>query len=198
MGDLHTLLTCHKGVDPHAATAGRVMRERLNGGDKLAALTRCEFHVFGLRANQTAGSGPTIGNLLGIGRYYNPNKHHYGHFVQAGGVPWEPGDGGPLPASWPGVSRDTDLTVDSDQLFDALLGGPAPEGHTAVDVAAWAHGGCDDVVSGVLWRLVLRTDGPEAMNLGRALAVARGGRDGLLVNPHMECWLIAARKAGPS
>ena len=48
------------------------------------------------------------------------------------------------------------------------------------------------MVSGTLWRLVVRGEGEAALATGRLLAVARGGREGLLVNPHMECWLLAA------
>jgi len=47
------------------------------------------------------------------------------------------------------------------------------------------------VVSGTLWRLVIRGAGEPALDVARRLAVARGGREGLLVNPHLECWLLA-------
>ena len=66
-----TLLTSHKGVDLHAATAVRVMQRRLEGGDALAALHRCELHTF-----WNEGDGRRVADLLEVGRFYNPNKHH--------------------------------------------------------------------------------------------------------------------------
>ena len=41
-----TLLTSHKGVDLHAATAQLVMKDRLKGGHLLEGLFRCEIHTF--------------------------------------------------------------------------------------------------------------------------------------------------------
>ena len=77
-----TLLTSHKAVDLHAATAFRVMRERLDGGETLQGLFRCEMHTFSPQE-----SGLTMERLLGAGRYFNPNKHHFGHF-EGTAVPW--------------------------------------------------------------------------------------------------------------
>ncbi len=41
-----TLLTSHKGVDLHAASALLVMKDRLEGGNRLVNLLRCEMHTF--------------------------------------------------------------------------------------------------------------------------------------------------------
>ncbi len=41
-----TLLTSHKGVDLHAASAQLVMKDRLEGGHRLVNLIRCELHTF--------------------------------------------------------------------------------------------------------------------------------------------------------
>ena len=196
MSAQNTLLTSHKGVDLHAATARRVMQDRLAGGDRLADLRRCEFHVFGGRVFAPAGVTPTVASLLGTGRYYNPNKHRYGHFAFESSFGWDEGTGGALPAGWPGQALATDTGAPDDGLLEVLLGGSAPKGHTAVDVAAWARGQTGPVVSGTLWRLVIRDGGEEALATGTALAVARGGREGLLVNPHMECWLVGAGPTG--
>lgn len=194
-----TLLISHKGVDLHAATACRVMRDRLAGGDRLADLRRCEFHVFGGGIAGEGGAAPTLASLLGTGRYYNPNKHRFGHFVLDSAFAWAEGAGGPLPAGWPGRVADEGSAVPAG-LFDDLLGGPAPAGHTAYDVAAWARGQAGDqtggVVSGTLWRLVVRGEAEAARTVGEALAVARSGHEGLLVNPHMECWLVACAATG--
>lgn len=191
-----TLLTSHRGVDLHAATARRVMQQRLAGGDRLADLRRCEFHVFGGLGSAAAGPAPALATLLGSGRYYNPNKHRYGHFELASGFGWEQGSGGALPAGWPGRPLATDAAAPTADLLDLLLGGRAPEDHTAVDVAAWLRGQEGGLLSGTLWRLVIRGCGDQALATGTALAVARGGRDGLLVNPHLEYWLVAAGTAG--
>ena len=69
-----TLLCCHKGVDLHAATAGRVMQERLRGGERLMALRRGEYYTYW----DEDPAGSRLEELLAAGRYYNPNKHHYG------------------------------------------------------------------------------------------------------------------------
>lgn len=186
-GGTGILVTAHKGVDLHAATARRVMRDRLQGGERLADLRRCEFHAFG----QGFPGAPRLDDLLATGRYFNPNKHRYGHFTLPGPFPREAGEGGDFPAGWPGGADEAGRAAARAGLA-ALLGGPAPAGHAAVDVAAWARGQQGPVVSGTLWRLVVRGEGDSALGTGRLLAVARGGREGLLVNPHMECWLLAA------
>jgi hypothetical protein len=184
------LLTSHKGVDLHAATAVRVMVGRLAGGERLAALHRCEFHVL---ADGTTGW--TAARLLDTGRFFNPNKHHYGLFVHAGSGAGDD-TGEPLPADWPGDLRDTDLEAlagDAAGLYDRLLGGVATDGCTAVDVAAWSRDDSGPVTSGVLWRLVLRAAPAEAGALAEQLAVARTRKEGLLLNPHMEAWRTAVR-----
>lgn len=186
-----TLLTAHKGVDLHAATAVRVMRERLEGGDRLAALFRCELHTFA-----TGAAGVSAERLLDNGRYFNPNKHHYGHFELEGAAAWTDASGGALEAGWPGAARGSDLAAlagDAASLYARLLGGPVPDGCTAVDVAAWLRDQQGPVTSGVLWRLVLRTGRQEAAALGELLAVARERKQGLLINPHMEAWRTVVR-----
>lgn len=188
-----TLLTSHKGVDLHAATALRVMQERLEGGEVLRGLFRCEMHTFG-----NGGHGFTAERLLSAGRYYNPNKHHFGHFEEAA-VPGMFSLSGPardraLPPNWPGQIQDTDLDVPAEELYDALLGGTLPPDCCAVDLASFPLGQDDFLVSGVLWRLILKTDPSTAADLGERLAVARGRKQGLLINPHMEAWLTAVRQ----
>ena len=191
MSAQHTLLTSHKGVDLHAATAVRVMQRRLDGGDALAALARCEFH--------TVWEGPdvpTVAALLAVGRYFNPNKHHFGHFrATNGGQSWfvaPPAPGGKLPSGWPGEAVDASTRPAPADLYDTLLGGPAPAGCVAVDVVSYPLGERGPVLSGVLWRLTLRDDGRDPLRLAERLAVARGGTQGLLINPHAEGWLMAA------
>jgi len=191
-----TLVTGHKGVDLHAATARRVMQDRLQGGDRLADLRRCAFHVLGGAAAGPGGPAPDLAGLLATGRYYNPNKHRYGCFAATSSFTWEQGDGGALPPGWPGEPQASGHGMVGVTLWDDLLGGPAPADCTVVDVAAWPRGQAPGVVSGTIWRLVVRGDAASAAGVGAALAVARGGRDGLLVNPHMECWLVAAGGTG--
>lgn len=195
-GTMLTLVTGHKGVDLHAATARRVMQDRLQGGDRLADLRRCAFHVFGGALARPGLAVPTAEDLLGTGRYFNPNKHHYGCFISPSDFTWEQGDGQPLPVGWPGGATASDRGPVVSSLWDDLLGGAAPAGCTAVDVAAWARGQVGAVISGTIWRLVVRGEAASAVATGTALAVARGGPDGLLVNPHMECWLASAGGAG--
>lgn len=193
MSRLTTLLTSHKGVDLHAATAQRVMRDRLDGGAALRGLYRCELHAFG-----NGDGAPEMDKLLATGRYYNPNKHHYGHFE--GGSPanfFRPGNEPErtlLPASWPGESAGSDLAVSGAGLYPVLVGGAVPDGCRAVDVAAYPLGQEGPLFSGVLWRLVLECAGDEALALGERLAIARGRKQGLLINPHMEGWRMALRE----
>ncbi len=187
------LLTAHKGVDLHAATALRVMRDRLEGGSALRALYRCELHVF--RVDAADGGGRTMDQVLDTGRYFNPNKHHYGHF-EGPVVPalfGESGHGSVLAPDWQGRTVASDLDTDPKELYDHLLGGPPAAGGCCCDLVAFARGQESSLVSGVLWRLVLEADAGQAAGLGEKLAVARGRKQGLLINPHMEDWLVAVR-----
>lgn len=191
------LLTAHKGVDLHAATALRVMRDRLEGGAALRGLFRCEMHA--LRAD--AAGGWTMPKVLDTARYYNPNKHHYGVFEGAAVEALFAGSGGAgtqtdrrLPAGWPGRVVGSDLAIAPDELYDVLLGGPPAEGLARCDVLAFARGQEGPLVSGVLWGLLLQAGADEAAELGSTLAVARGRKQGLLLNPHMEDWLLAVRE----
>lgn len=190
------LLTSHKGVDLHAATAVRVMQERLEGGERLVALHRCELHVL-----DPAAPGWSAARLLDTGRYFNPNKHHFGHFSYAGEAPCCANGGGVLPPDWPGEVEGTDLEAlagDAAALYARLLGGAPASGCTAVDVAAWSRDQEGPVTSGVLWRLVLREEPAASGVLAEALAVARTRKAGMLINPHMEDWQAAVRAGGPS
>ena len=79
-----TLLTSHKGVDLHAASALLVMKDRLEDGPRLVNLFRCEMHTFW--DGSVAGG---MEKMLSEGRYFNPNKHHFGHFTtQGASSPW--------------------------------------------------------------------------------------------------------------
>ena len=190
-----TLLTSHKGVDLHAATAVRVMQQRLEGGDALRALHRCELHTF-----WDDGDGRSVADLLQVGRFFNPNKHHYGHFERdAGDADWFDGatrGGGMLDASWPGPAQATDVEPRPADLAGHLLGGPVPEDCVAVDMIAVPLGEAGPILSGVLWRLVLADDGRDPLRLADRLAVTRSGDRGLLVNPHLHGWLTAVRRPG--
>ena len=191
-----TLLTCHKGVDLHAATAWRVMRDRLRGGERLVALRRAEYYTYW----EDDPDGRRLAELLDTGRCFNPNKHHYGHFALAdAGAAWSGNEadcrGGNLPAGWPGEARGSDLPAGGD-LYARLLGGAPAAPLAAVDVCAFPLGESGPVLGGVLWRLVLETGREGAGELADRLVVARGSREGLLVNPHMQGWLLAVRGAG--
>ncbi len=207
MGAQVTLLISHKGVDLHAATAARVMRDRLAGGERLVALGRAEFHTFWPQeaergaGRDAAGAGEsraTVAALLAAGRVFNPNKHHYGHFeLSFAGERWSrPGfacRGQALPAGWPGTAVATDLGRADAGLLERLLGRAAGEA-AVVDVCAFALAGDEGpVLSGVVWRLVLAPGREEPAALADALTVARGASRGLLVNPHLQGWLTAVR-----
>ena len=190
MSNQTTLLTSHKGVDLHAATAVRVMRDRLEGGDRLVELRRCEMHVY-----RDEPAGISMARLLDTGRCYNPNKHHFGHFELADAPDWNE-SGGTLAEAWPGEVRGTDLEAlagDTAGLYDLLLGGAAPPDCAAVDVASWSRDQEGAVISGVLWRLIVRAPRTEAAALGEHLALARERKQGMLINPHMEAWLTVVR-----
>ncbi len=107
-----TLLTSHKGVDLHAASALLVMQERLAGGEQLQDLLRCELHTFWGRPG-----GWSVARLLATGRFFNPNKHHFGVFVgPVAGADWfsDATAGRQLAADWPGRVQDTDLACPGD------------------------------------------------------------------------------------
>jgi len=190
-----TLLTSYKGVDLHAATAVRVMQRRLEGGDALVRLHRCELHTF-----WNGEGAPTVAELLAIGRYFNPNKHHYGHFeLPAGGVAWwnQPrGSAHELAPAWPGDAVAGDVDPIPRDLYDRLLGGPVTGDLVAVDLAVTPLGDQGPLLSGVLWRLVLRPEGRDLRRLAERLGVARAADQGLLVNPHMEGWRMIQRETG--
>ncbi len=187
-----TLLTSHKGVDLHASSALLVMKERLEGGHRLVNLFRSEMHTFW--GDSVPGG---IEKLLDTGRYYNPNKHHYGYFIREDAGPqWFTCDdcrGRLLGEGWPGSPAGSDLELfedDSFSLGNILLGGRPAEGITPVDVIAFPLGQDGPVLSGVLWRLLISGDPDTAVEIGHNLAVARGRKQGLLINPHMEAWLL--------
>ncbi len=183
-----TLLTAHKGVDLHAATAVRVMRDRLTGGESLEGLYRCQWHGF---TRETIPSD--VSTLLETGRFYNPNKHHYGIFAWSGGLAQELAAARQvLPTDWPGSVLNSDLDPGPD-LYQRLLGGEVPTGRTAVDIATFVREQCGPVIAGVLWRLVLNIGRDHAADLACRLAVARSRTEGLLLNPHLEDWLLAVR-----
>lgn len=187
-----TLMTCHKGVDLHAETAGRVMRRRLDGGEALTGLYRAEFHTF--RHEEGEPSPELVERLLGIGRFFNPNKHHHAHFRRmTEAVDWieDAARGGTRPEGWPGDVVGTDLPGDGTDAYERLLGGVLPDGAVSADVCAFPLGETGPVLSGVVWRLVFAPGTPEPLARAARLAEARGAREGLLVNPHMQGWLIA-------
>ena len=187
-----SLMTCHKGVDLHAETAARVMRRRLEGGEALIGLHRAEVHTFWHAEGDPAPE--SVDRLLGVGRYFNPNKHHHAHFrrrCESVGWSTDASRGGDLPAGWPGDLVGTDLPGESVEAYDRLLGGVPADGAAAVDVCAFPLGEDAVVSSGIVWRLVFAPGTPGPAELAARLAEARGARDGLLVNPHMQGWLIA-------
>ena len=188
------MLTSHKGVDLHAASALLVMKERLEGGHRLVNLFRTEMHTFW---NDSVPGG--MEKLLNTGRYFNPNKHHFGHFKceDAAGPSWFNGEdcrGRSAGSQWLGDLSGTDLEgnyLNSSALCEVLLGGAVDREQTAVDIIAFPLGQDGPVLSGVLWRLVISGDSATAAQVGHDLAVARSRKQGLLINPHMEAWLMA-------
>jgi len=192
MGKQTVLLTSHKGVDLHAATASRVMTERLGGGDQLVALFRCEYHTWWEQETDLA-----MTDVLEVGRYFNPNKHSYGHFEMADSRQvWHRlaiCAGQQLAPAWPGDVIDSDLAIAPGKLFDHLLGGNVADNCVAVDICTFPLGEERSLLSGVLWRLVLQKNGSDPIQLADRLVCARGIREGLLVNPHMQGWLMAVR-----
>ena len=187
-----TLLTSHKGVDLHAASALLVMKERLDGGERLVNLFRSELHTFW--GDSVPGG---MKKLLNTGRYFNPNKHHFGHFSNdEAGDPWfkcTDCRGRSVGLQWPGNISGSDIEgdLDSTALYNVLLGGPVEDRHTAVDFISFPLGQDGPVLSGVLWRLLISGDPASAIEIGHNLAVARSRKQGLLINPHMEAWLMA-------
>ncbi len=208
-----TLITCHKGVDLHAATAERVMKDRLRDGQLLHALRRAEFHTFWCGDQTLAPDGrsraevrgtrpaaPALEELLDSGRYYNPNKHHYGHFrLAAAAAPWYEQsalpEGEDPPAGWPGSPGGGDLGAVDAGLYDRLLGGLPGADLCTWDVCAYPRGERGPLLSGVIWRLVIAAPPAAAGRLAMSLAVSRRRGEGLLVNPHMQQWLLAPRGA---
>ncbi len=187
-----TLLTSHKGVDLHAASALLVMKERLEGGHRLVNLFRCEMHTF-----WAEGAPGGMNKMLTEGRFFNPNKHHYGHFTTDGGADsWlslKDNHGQSVAEYWPGHNSGTDLeglSSDGSDLYDLLLGGAPSANYTAVDVIAYSLDQTGPILSGVVWRLIIDGDPTTAREVGLALAVVQSRKAGLLVNPHMENWLV--------
>lgn len=190
-----TLMTGHKGVDLHAETAFRVARRDLDGGERLLGLHRAEFHTFWHDAGTAAPE--RVERLLGVGRFFNPNKHHHGHFrLEGAEAPWldaaAPARGEPLPAGWPGETVATDLPR-ADDVRNDLLGGTPSDGTVAVDVCAFPLGEEGPLLSGVVWRLVFDAETEDPAAAAAVLTIARGAREGLLVNPHMQGWRTALR-----
>ncbi len=192
-----TLMTCHKGVDLHAETAERVMRNVLPGGAALAGLFRAEFHTFWQARGEPAPE--SVERLLNVGRFFNPNKHHYAHFRrERAAETWFTADvrGGVLPGDWPGEPIATDLPGPLDGPYDRLLGGVTGPDATAVVVCSFPLGETGPLLSGVVWRMVFAPGTPDPEALAARLTEARGAGKGLLVNPHMQGWLSASAGSG--
>jgi len=98
-----------------------------------------------------------------------------------------------LPADWPGEPRGTDRGEPTADLHERMLGGQSAADWVAVDVCAYALGGSGPLLAGVLWRLLLQVPVEQAAETAERLITTRGGRDGLLVNPHMQGWLYSVR-----
>ncbi len=81
-------------------------------------------------------------------------------------------------------------------LVEWRLGGPVPAGCAAVDVVGFERDQTGPLMSGVVWRLVIRGRAETAAAVGQQLAVARHRKEGLLINPHMESWLVVADRVG--
>jgi len=191
-----TLMTGHKGVDLHAETAGRVARRNLEGGAHLLSLNRAEYHTFW--REEGAEAPESVTRLLGVGRFYNPNKHHFAHLELEGSAgPWfgaqAPRRGEALAEGWPGTVVATDLP-DGDDIVARLLGGTPPDGAHVIDMVTFPLGEEGPLLSGVIWRLVLAHDTPDPAAAAEMLTVARSAREGLLVNPHMQGWRTALRR----
>jgi hypothetical protein len=195
-----TLMTSHKGVDLHAETASRVIRRDIAGGDRLLHLFRAEIHTFWRDTDQSPPE--TVERLLDIGRFYNPNKHHYGHFELPGASgPWFAPEfraqGDELTAEWPGEVIGTDWSDGTAPLFTRLAGIHGDDAAKSIDVCTFPIGESGPLLSGVFWRLVL-ADGAAGTEtpaqLASRLIVAGGAGSGFLVNPHMQGWLIAAAR----
>jgi hypothetical protein len=200
MANLTTLLVRHRGVDLHAATAWRVLRERVDGASGLLALARAECYMI-WSGEETSAS---VESLLEHERVFNPNKHVHGRCrLESGGEPWYRHEsdcrGAKLPPGWPGEVHGTDLPEAGSPLLDRLLRIAPRAGTVTVDVCAFPLGEAGPVLRGILWRLqlVVESAGGSAANgvapvaLAERLAVARRRSEGLLVNPHLECWLLA-------
>ncbi|MCP3871173.1 MAG: hypothetical protein GY703_24345, partial [Gammaproteobacteria bacterium] len=96
--------------------------------------------------------------------------------------------------NWLGDLEGTSLedhAGNSQSLYNVLLGGEIAQGLSACDVISFPLGQSGPVLSGVVWRLLLEGDAATAAEVGENLAVARGRKQGLLINPHMEAWLMA-------
>ena len=135
-------------------------------------------------------------------QFYNPNKHHYGHFELPGAAgPWFAPDframGDILPEDWPGDVIRSDHADETAPLFERLAGLPDPDAAAVIDVCTFPLGEIGPLLSGVFWRLVLADDSAGVENpaqLAARLIVAGGPGTGLLINPHMQGWLIAAAR----
>ncbi|MBU0741701.1 hypothetical protein KKG45_11245 [bacterium] len=187
-----TLMTCHKGVDLHAETAERVMRDVLPGGAALEMLHRAEFHTFWQARGEPAPE--SVERLLTVGRFFNPNKHHFAHFRrESDDETWFTADvlGGALPGDWPGEPIATDLPGPLDGPYDRLLGGAPRRDAATVDVCTFPLGETGPLLSGVVWRMIFEPGTPDPEALAARLTEARGVGAGLLVNPHMQGWLVA-------
>jgi len=186
-----TLLTAHRGVDLHAASARRVMGRRLAGGERLLGLQRAVLHTCWRREGDPGAL--SLERLLAQGRFYNPNKHRFA-LAELDGAPteWFTASGHELPDGWPGALRDSDLPRGEGTVLDRLLGGPPAGGETVVDLCTFPLGERGPLLSGVVWRLRLPADEPAPAVLAENLAVARDRAHGLLVNPWMQGWRLGA------
>ena len=218
MSDL-TFLVRGRSVDLVAMTAGRALRTTLGLGEEVLDLFRDQ--LVGIAGVEKSAAPSWTAAVLAHQHWFNPNKHRFASYLSSDGAHAAVAGGGSWPSPWLRELVDTDrpdlvASRDAGAPGDLLAGWMAPpvapgafavgfiaydleDGVSRLPTGHWPDPK-QDVLSGVLWTLILRAaDAEVARQRAEEILVTRTRTDGMLVHPHMEGWTAvgAARPCEP-
>jgi hypothetical protein len=219
MSDLGFLVR-GRSVDLVAMSARKTLRDTMGLREEVLDLLRDQLVcVGGVADGEAAGWTAAIAAHQ---HWFNPNKHRFASYLTNEGAFAAVRGDGRWPSPWLQEMVDTDrpdlvAARDGGDEGDLLAGWMAPpaelgafavsflaydleDGVSSLPAGHWPEAGAD-LLTGVLWTLVLRAgDADAARKRAEEILVTRTRTRGLLVHPHMEGFtpVGAARPCAPA